>query len=173
MFVTPNWSVNPTPATARMEAVTMPKPTAGTSVLTATAFADAVLLSALSLSLAERRDLRRRHMADLHDLAVHVPGGLEGPGGVVPEIEDNRAASADVLDLLACLERGLSLGEGVHDRLARSRLGDLQDVIIEHRRVGALGGEDRQRHHDDAVVVGHRVRVSAPLARLRHLGGRR
>ena len=35
MLVTPNWRVNPTPATARMEAVTMPNPIAGTIVFTA------------------------------------------------------------------------------------------------------------------------------------------
>ena len=34
MLVTPNWRVKPTPATARMDAVTMPNPIAGTSVLT-------------------------------------------------------------------------------------------------------------------------------------------
>src|ERR1700722_1533135 len=166
MLGPPNWRVNPTPATARMDAVTMPNPIAGTSVFTAASAAPGSWRGALlrqrrrwSRSPAERRDLRGRYRADHHRVALHVLRGFEGPGRVVPVIEDDGAARADVLDLLAGLQRGLPGGERGDDRLARTGLGDLQDGSVENLRAGALGRENRQRHHVDPVVVRHRVRV--------------
>src|SRR5215831_13704656 len=93
MLVTPNWSVNPTPATARMDAVTMPNPIAGTSVLTIASSAlrrsrpAATSHRGWSRSPAERCDLGRRHRADDHRVALQVFCGLECPGRVMPLVE--------------------------------------------------------------------------------------
>src|SRR6266851_9765110 len=140
MLVTPNWRVNPTPATARIDAVMTPNPIAGSSVLTAASAAprDCRGRPDRSRSPADRRDLCRRHRADQHRVALHVLRGLERPGGVVPAVEHDGPAGADVLDLLAGPQRGLSGGEGAHDRLAGARLGDLHDVAVEDRRFCAL-----------------------------------
>src|SRR3977135_1133073 len=100
MLVTPNWSVNPTPATARIEAVTMPNPIAGTSVLTGALPRCRGGPPDRSRSPAERRDLCGRNRAGEHELAVHVLRCLERTGGVVPAVEDDRPARAHVLDLL-------------------------------------------------------------------------
>src|ERR1700680_1855124 len=140
MLVTPNWRVNPTPATARMDAVTRPNPIAGSSVLTAASAASHEYRGRPHRlrSPADRRDLCRRHRADQHRVAVDVLRGLERAGGVVPVVEHDGPARADVLDLLAGLQRGLSCGEGVHDCLAGTGLGDLHDIAVENRRTGAL-----------------------------------
>src|SRR5438552_2203453 len=146
MLVTPNWRVNPTPATARMDAVTMPNPIAGTSVFTAASAAPRACRGAVSRqrrrwsrSPAERCDLCRRHRADQHRVALRVFRGLEGPGRVVPVVEDDGPARAHVLDLLAGLQRGLPGGERGDHRLAGTGLGDLHDGGVENLRAGALG----------------------------------
>src|SRR5215467_16293754 len=163
MLVTPNWRVKPTPATARMDAVTMPNPIAGTSVLTSASSALRAGVGPVpsqlrwrSRSPAERCDLRRRHRADDHRVALQVLRGLERPGRVVPLVEHDGAARADVLDLFAGLQRGLPGGERGDDRLAGTGLGDLEDVGVEDLGAGALGRDRRQRHHVDPVVIGHR-----------------
>src|SRR5258708_24668636 len=117
MLVAPNWRVNPTPATARMDAVTRPNPIAGTSVLTAASAAPHECRGwpDRSRSSANRRDLCRRHRADQHGVSVHVLRGLEGPAGAAPLVEHDRPAPADVLALLAGLQGGLSCGERAHD----------------------------------------------------------
>src|SRR5215470_16482210 len=150
MLVTPNCNVKPTPATARIDAVTRPNPIAGINVLTIGA-----PLAGTCRSMAERRDLRSRYRADQHDLAVHVPGRLERAGGVVPLVEHDRPAGADVLNLLAGLKGCLAGSEGVDDRFARSWLRDLGNEFIEDGWAGAFGGDHRQRHYVDAVVVRH------------------
>src|ERR1700691_6308800 len=138
MLVTPNWRVNPTPATARIEAVTRPNPIAGTRVLTTAATlldecwppqrsspSPARSRSPCRLpSPADRRDLGRRHRADQREIALRVLRRLERAGGVVPVVEHDGAARADVLDLIAGLQRGLPGGEGAHDLLAGAWLGD-------------------------------------------------
>src|SRR6266851_9399751 len=136
MLVTPNWRVNPTPATARMDAVTRPNPIAGNRVLTAASAASHECRGRPHRlwSPADRRDLCRRHRADQHEVACHGLRGLERPGGVVPPVEHDRPARADVLDLLAGLQRGLSGGEGVHHCLAGTWLGDLHGIAVENRR---------------------------------------
>src|SRR5215467_1724444 len=112
-----------------MEAVTTPNPIAGTSVLTAA--------TPHAATPAERSDLCRRYRANQHELAVHVLRGLERARRVVPAVEHDRAARADVLDLLACLQRGLARRESIHDRLAWSRLRHLHDVLVEYGRARA------------------------------------
>src|SRR5258708_33301424 len=111
-----------------MDAVTMPNPIADSTVCTAASAAFRACRGAMprrrrgwSRSPAERRDLCRRHRADQDEVALHVPRGLERPGGVVPVVDHDGAARADVLDLLAGLQRGLTGGVGTHDRLAGSR----------------------------------------------------
>src|SRR5215472_8956538 len=159
MLVTPNWSVNPTPATARMDAVTMPNPIAGTRVLNIASPAPRAGRGPVpsqrrrwSPSPAERGDLRCRHRADDHRVALQVLRGLERPGRVVPLVEHDGAARADVLDLLAGRQRRLPGGERGDDRLAGTGLGDLEDVGVEDLGAGALGRDRRQRHHVDPVV---------------------
>src|SRR3984957_15402451 len=144
MLVTPNWRVNPTPATAKMDAVTMPNPKGGTSVFTAAPAAPRACRGVVSRqrrrrsrSPAELRDLCRRHRADQYRVALHVFRGLEGSSRVVPVVEDNGPARAHVLDLLPGLQRGLPRGERGDDRLAATGLGDLHDGGVENFRAWA------------------------------------
>src|SRR5450432_3156117 len=98
MLVTPNWRVNPTPATARIEAVTRPNPIAGTSVFTtaATVADECGSPPGTPPSPADRRDLGRRHRADRREAALRVLRRLECAGGVVPVIEHDGPACTDV-----------------------------------------------------------------------------
>src|SRR6476646_4946061 len=107
-----------------MDAVTMPNPIAGTRVLTVASPAwragrgpSPSRRRWWSRSPAERCDLRRRHRSDDHRVALQVLRGLERPGRVVPLVEHDGPARADVLDLLARLQRGLPGGERGDHRL--------------------------------------------------------
>src|SRR5215813_15121899 len=108
MLVTENCTVNPTAARARIEAVRIPKPSA---VSSATRYSSPGVSAARarrvglreppSAFLEQRRYLCCRHRSDQADFSVGVVrGDLEPAGVVVPSVEVDRAARADVLDLL-------------------------------------------------------------------------
>src|SRR5437879_3960156 len=108
MFVTPNCSVKPTAASARIDAVTRPKPTDGTKTEATTVrlrglgrrsfrsrssrYAGGPSMPLGRFDLLRRIDRDRRHAVRFHDLerARRVPVPVEG----------DLAHCADVLDLL-------------------------------------------------------------------------
>src|SRR5215469_18861766 len=113
-LVTPNWRVKPTAPSARMDAVTSPKPRLRTIWLTAG-------------PSQSRVDGQR----GTHDPVVGVDG--VAPGRVRPVrgavlVEHHRAGGADVLDRFARLERRDALGVGADHHGAGGRRGDLGDV---------------------------------------------
>src|SRR5690242_1091040 len=129
MLVIPYWSVKPTAARARIDAVTRPNPTDGTN-------ADAITMSPALLQNVH--DSRARTLAPPHhrsprgfDLFGRVGDDrrqcrvgfhdLELPRRVAPLIEHDRPDSADVLDLLAGEQRLLALREVVDDDRASFR----------------------------------------------------
>src|SRR5258708_6153322 len=114
MLVTENCTVNPTAARAKTGAVRTPKPSAVSAATISpsrrgqlTPAQDAIAAAGPPSSpLEQGRDLARRHRSDQADLAVGVVrGDLEPPGVVVPRVEVDDAARADVLDVLSCLQR--------------------------------------------------------------------
>src|SRR5437660_945737 len=128
-FVTPNCSVNPTAAMARIEAVTRPNPIDARRTLTGggnrghdPGWGD----QERGGSFDERGDLFRGHLPLEGDVAVPgVLGELESPRGVVPSVEGDVSTRADVLDLLAGSQRSDTLLIRVDHRLPGPGVRDL------------------------------------------------
>src|SRR5260221_7019344 len=167
-LVTAYCSVKPTAAIARIAAFTMPNPTYWRNRLI---------------------QLFSGHTGRLACLSPGQPGQLTAandPGGartarrgvanraerlavVVPLVESDRPARADIANGLAPGQRRPSLGEGVDQDLAWPGLGDVLDGGVVDRRHNGMGLQHGQRHDDRAVIVGHRVRVDGPLRGLLYL----
>src|SRR6266516_2683505 len=120
MFETPNCSVNPTALGARIAEVTSPNPSASVSWLIG------LPILASAVQRRPRDDAFRDH--GFRGRVVLVVG--ERPAGAVELVEDQRPAGADVLDLLAGLERGQPVGVAVHRHGARRGGGDLGDEAV-------------------------------------------
>src|ERR1700689_4619150 len=100
MLVTPNWTVNPTAASAITAAVTIPKPIACTNMRWLPPGWGPGRL------LAQRCDVGGRDNVHQGGAPVRlVARDLEAAGRVVPLVPGDEPGGADVIDLLARVER--------------------------------------------------------------------
>src|SRR6266852_5614031 len=139
MLVTPNWTVNPTAASAITAAVTIPKPMACRNMrwLPSGRGPDARAPvrrgpgRVRGRLLDERCELGGRDRVHQGEVPARLVGrDLEAAGRVVPLVEVDDARGADIIDLLAGLQRRDAGRERMHRHRPLGSRGDRRDGRI-------------------------------------------
>src|SRR5665213_1741267 len=124
MLVTPNCSVNPTAASARIDALIRLKPIVGRIRLMRSARSSSAERQCLQLVVRDHAYVDERFRRGVIVLR------LECTSYAVVLVEPQLATGAHQVDLLARLERVESLLVGVHRGLVRARGEDVGDVWV-------------------------------------------
>src|SRR6202171_4964661 len=170
MLVIPNCIVKPTAAMAMTDMLTRPKPNAATKRFTA--FGPSVYRFGLCPArVDDGRSLLGRQLSDLDLVAILVVRDEDiARLRVVVLVELVLAACTHETDRLACLESSDAVLISVDDHRAARAVADVDDLRVVHGPVGAVGGDHRQRGHDDPVVQVERGSALLVLGCIRKLG---
>src|ERR1700682_6454376 len=173
MLVIPNCIVNPTAAMAITDMLTRPKPNAATKRFTA--FGPSVYRSGLCPArVDDRRSLLGSELTHLDLVAILVVGDEDiARLRIVVLVELVLAAGAHESNRLARLESRNAILVCVDDHRATRAVADVDDLRVVNRPVGAVGGDHRQRAHDDPGVEVQRGTALLVFGRVRKLGDRR